>query len=68
MKDECALYLDWPSVLKLFLAGLGGMLFFMVAFVKSVELQDRFGSCFLGFPFLLMFLIAVLTAVQKWMR
>lgn len=67
MKGEYALYLDWPSVVKLFLAGLVGMLFFMAAFVKSVDMQDRWASCFMGLPFLILVLIAVLTAVQKWM-
>ena len=68
MKDERALYLNWSDVVKLFLAGLGGMLFFMAAFVRYGGSQDRFVSCLLGFPFLLLFLIAVLTAVEKWMR
>lgn len=67
MKDERALYLDWPSVVKLFLAGLCGMAFFAVAFVKSGDMQDRWASCFMGFPFLILVLIAVLTAVQKCM-
>ena len=67
MKDERALYLDWPSVVKLFLAGLCGMLFFAVAFVKSGGSQDRWASCFMGLPFLILVLIAVLTAVQKCM-
>lgn len=67
MKDERALYLDWRSVVKLFLAGLVGMLFFTAAFVKSVDMQGRWASCFMGLPFLILVLIAVLTAVQKWM-
>lgn len=67
MKDERALCLDWPAVVKLFLAGLVGMLFFTVAFVKSVDMQGRWASCFMGLPFLMLALIAVLTAVQKWM-
>ena len=68
MKDERALCLDWSSVVKLLLAGLCGMAFFAVAFVKSVDMQDRWASCFMGFPFLILVLIAVLSAVQKWTR
>ena len=67
MKDERALYLDWPSVLKLLLAGLGGMLFFTFGFMKSGDMHGRWASCFMGLPFLIMVMIAVLTGIQKWM-
>ena len=57
--------MDWPAVVKLLLAGLVGMAFFTVAFVKSVDLQGRCMSCFMGIPFLILVLIAVLTGIQK---
>ena len=66
MKDERALYLDWPSVLKLLLAGMAGMLFFTVAFVKSGDMHGKWASCLMGLPFLTLALIAVLTGIQKW--